>query len=64
MTLVFAVVPVGEVFGSSFLDYAKWAARGFADPAAHILLVWGVLAVVGAREGRRTASPMPPPARC
>ena len=51
LALVFTIVPVGEVFGSSFLDYAKWAARGFADPAAHILLVWGVLTVVGAREG-------------
>ena len=48
---MFTIVPVGEVFGSSFLDYAKWAARGFADPAAHILLIWGVLTVVGAREG-------------
>ena len=51
LALIFVAVPVGEVFGSTFLDYAKWAARGFADPAAHILLVWGVLVVVGAREG-------------
>ena len=51
LALIFTIVPVGEVFGSSFLDYAKWAARGFADPAAHIFLIWGVLTVVGAREG-------------
>ena len=30
-------IPVGELFGTTFLDYAKWAARGFADPAAYIL---------------------------
>ena len=51
LAIIFVAVPVGEIFGSTFLDYAKWAARGFADPAAHILLVWGMLAVVGAREG-------------
>ncbi len=51
LVLIFTIIPVGEVFGSSFLDYAKWAARGFADPAAHILLIWGVLVVVGARVG-------------
>ena len=51
LALVFVVIPVGQIFGSTFLDYAKWAARGFADPAAHIMLVWGVLVVVGARAG-------------
>ncbi len=51
LALVFTIIPVGEIYGSAFLDYAKWAARGFADPAAHILLVWGVLVVVGARDG-------------
>ncbi len=47
LALVFVAVPIGVIFGSSFLDYAKWAARGFADPAAHILLVWGVWVIVG-----------------
>ncbi len=51
------------MFGSSFLDYAKWAARGFADPAAHILLVWGVLLVGGAPNGRQSLRP-PLPSRC
>ena len=51
LALVFVAVPVGELFGSSLLDYAKWAARGFADPAAHILLLWGVLVVVAPRDG-------------
>ena len=51
LAIIFVAVPVGEIFGSTFLDYAKWAARGFGDPAAHIFLVWGVLVVVGLREG-------------
>ncbi len=51
LALVFVAIPVGEIFGTSFLDYAKWAARGFADPAAHILLLWGVLVIVAPRGG-------------
>jgi hypothetical protein len=51
LALVFTALPLGEIFGSSFLDYAKWAARGFADPAAHILLLWGVWVIVGPRAG-------------
>jgi hypothetical protein len=51
LALIFVAVPIGEIFGTSFLDYAKWAARGFADPAAHILLVWGVWVLVAPREG-------------
>src|SRR5207253_5412639 len=34
MLAVFVAVPVGVLFGSSLLQYVKWAARGFADPAA------------------------------
>jgi hypothetical protein len=51
LALIFVAVPIGEIFGTSFLDYAKWAARGFADPAAHILTIWGIWVVVGPREG-------------
>jgi hypothetical protein len=51
LALIFTVLPVGEIFGTSLFHYAKWAARGFADPAAHIFLLWGVLTIVGAREG-------------
>ena len=54
LALIFVAVPIGEIFGTTFLDYAKWAARGFADPAAHILLVWGVL-----RDRRRRAPARP-----
>jgi hypothetical protein len=45
--LVFVAVPVGELFGTTFLDYAKWAARGFADPAAYILFIAALLPLVG-----------------
>ncbi len=51
LALVFVAIPFGEIFGTSFLDYAKWAARGFADPAAQILLLWGVLVIVAPRGG-------------
>src|SRR5262249_31175162 len=39
LTLVFAAVPVGVLFGSSLVQYIKWAARGFADPAAYIFFL-------------------------
>ena len=50
LALVFTALPLGEIFGTSFFHYAKWAARGFADPAAHILFLGGMLAIVGARR--------------
>lgn len=49
VALLFTALPFGEIFGTSFFHYAKWAARGFADPMAHILLVWGIVAMVGTR---------------
>jgi hypothetical protein len=49
LALLFTALPLGEIFGSSFFHYAKWAGRGFADPAAHILLVWGMAVIVGVR---------------
>jgi hypothetical protein len=39
LTLIFAAIPVGVGFGSSLLQYVKWAARGFADPAAYVLFL-------------------------
>ena len=49
LALLFTALPLGEIFGTSFFHYAKWAGRGFADPAAHILLIWGIAVLVGAR---------------
>ena len=48
LVIVFVAIPVGTLFGTSFIDYAKWASRGFADPAAYILFVAGILPVIGA----------------
>ena len=48
VAFIFVAIPVGELFGTTFLDYSKWAARGFADPAAYILFIAGLIALVGA----------------
>ena len=46
LALMFVAVPLGELFGTTFIDYAKWAARGFADPAAYIFFIAGLVALV------------------
>jgi hypothetical protein len=56
LALIFVAVPVGEIVGTTFVDYAKWAGRGFADPAAYILFIAGLLVLLGpARAGPRNA---------
>jgi hypothetical protein len=51
VTLGFVATPVGALFGSAFLYYVKWAARGFADPCGYILLLAGMVALIpGAEE--------------
>jgi hypothetical protein len=47
LALIFIAVPVGALFGSSLVQYVKWAARGFADPAAYIFFLAGLLLLVG-----------------
>jgi hypothetical protein len=47
LVLLFVAVPVGALFGTSFFHYMKWAARGFADPAACVFAFSGVLLLVG-----------------
>ncbi len=47
LVLLFVAVPVGMLFGTSFLQYAKWAGRGFADPAAYILFLCALLPLIG-----------------
>jgi hypothetical protein len=47
LTLVFAAIPVGVLFGSSLVQYIKWAARGFADPAAYILFLAAFVLLLG-----------------
>lgn len=54
LVLLFVAVPVGALFGTSFFHYMKWAARGFADPAACIFAFSGLLLLVGRKpEGPR-----------
>ncbi|RDV03616.1 hypothetical protein [Undibacter mobilis] len=51
--LAFAIlflIPIGTIFGTSFIDYSKWAARGFADPACYILFMAGLLPLLGPRR--------------
>jgi len=49
LVFIFIAVPVGAVFGTSYFLYAKWVARGFADPAACIFAFAGVLYLIGLR---------------
>ncbi len=53
LILLFVVIPIGTLFGTSFVQYEQWASRGFADPAAYILIIAGVLPIVGGRSLER-----------
>jgi len=54
LIFLFVAIPVGTLFGTSFVQYEQWASRGFADPAAYILFVAGIVQIVSARsEARR-----------
>lgn len=48
LVFLFIAVPVGNLFGTSFILYEKWAARVFADPAAYMLFIAGLAVLVGA----------------
>ena len=45
--VIFVAIPVGVLFGSSYVQYVKWAARGFADPAAYAFFLAGLVLLVG-----------------
>jgi hypothetical protein len=47
LTLVFVAIPIGALFGTSFFHYPKWAARGFADPAAAIAFLASLVVLIG-----------------
>src|SRR5262249_12082714 len=58
LTLIFIAVPFGAIFGSTYFHYVKWAARGFADPAAAVLFLAATVVLVGRtaeRPGRAFA---------
>jgi hypothetical protein len=45
--IIFVAIPIGALFGTSYFLYVKWAARGFADPAAAAFLLAGLLLLLG-----------------
>lgn len=59
LILLFVAIPLGVLFGTSFAQYVKWAARGFADPAAYILFVAGLVTVIGANVAGPSAKFFP-----
>jgi hypothetical protein len=50
LIFIFVAVPVGVLFGTSFVQYVQWASRGFADPAAYIFFIAGTLLIVDAKS--------------
>ncbi len=51
LVIVFAAIPVGVLFGSSLVQYVKWAARGFADPAAYTFFLAGFVLLLRGTDG-------------
>ena len=52
LALVFVAVPAGALFGTTFFQYAEWASRGFADPAAYILFIAALPPLLAAASDR------------
>jgi len=46
-TLGFVATPAGVLFGTSYIHYAVWSARGFADPLAATLFLTSLLLLAG-----------------
>src|SRR4029077_8575246 len=51
LVIVFAAIPVGVLFGSSLVQYVKWAPRGFADPAAYTFFLAGFVLLLRGTAG-------------
>ncbi|MDO9411075.1 MAG: hypothetical protein Q7T81_00680 [Pseudolabrys sp.] len=47
LAFCFIAVPTGMMFGTTFVNYAKLAARGYADPMAYILFIAGIVPIIG-----------------
>ena len=52
LIFIFVAIPIGVLFGTSFVQYEQWASRGFADPAAYILFIAGVLPIVSVSSAK------------
>jgi hypothetical protein len=46
-TLGFVLTPVGVLFGTSYINYVGWAARGYADPLGAIAFLAGLTLLAG-----------------
>jgi len=53
LVLVFAVAPIGALFGSSLFQYVVWASRGYSDPFAFVLLLGAMALIIPPPTGDR-----------
>jgi hypothetical protein len=53
LVLMFAVTPIGALFGSSLFQYVVWASRGYSDPFAFILLLGAMVLTIPQQTGGR-----------
>lgn len=53
--VTFIAIPVGHFFGTTFLNYIESAERGYADPAAYILFIAGLIPLLGAKPSDATS---------
>ena len=51
-TLGFVLTPVGVLFGTSYLHYVNWAARGYSDPLGAMAFLSGLILLAGPRGTR------------
>jgi hypothetical protein len=54
-TFAFVIVPLGALFGTSYLHYVVWSARGFADPLAAAAFLSGLVLLAGPASTRFNA---------
>ena len=58
-TLLFVLTPLGALFGTSYLHYVVWSARGFADPLAAAAFLSGLVLLAGPAGARFDARVAP-----
>jgi len=51
-TLGFVLTPVGVLFGTSYLHYVSWAARGYSDTLGAMMFLGGLILLAGPRGAR------------
>ena len=49
-TLGFVLTPVGVLFGTSYLHYVSWAARGYSDTLGAMAFLSGLILLAGPRR--------------